>query len=277
MKTALTIAGSDSGGGAGVQADLKTMLVHRVYGMSVITALTAQNTTGVSDVFPVSPEFLAEELDSVFTDIFPDAVKIGMLGNEALMKVVCNKLKTYHPNNIVVDPVMVSTSGTVLTSNAAIELVKTELFPKAYVITPNIPEAELLTGMKIRNKEDVVEAATLLSEMYEKTAVLIKGGHAIEGADDFLLYNEISKPDCITKKHIWINGDKIECENNHGTGCTLSSAIASNLANGMSVVEAVTRAKRYVECLMRSGLNLGKGNGPLDHGAVLGYDWLSRC
>ncbi|MBE5958770.1 MAG: bifunctional hydroxymethylpyrimidine kinase/phosphomethylpyrimidine kinase [Lachnospiraceae bacterium] len=267
MKKVLTIAGSDSSGGAGIQADLKTMLAHGVFGMSAITALTAQNTTGVADIMEATPQFLANEIDSVFEDIFPDAVKVGMLGNAELTRVVSDKIKQYKPKNIVVDPVMVSTSGKILTPVEAMDIVANELFTMADIITPNIPEAEVLCGMKIKNAEDVEKAGTLLGERYPDTAVLIKGGHATEEANDLLIMDG---------NKIWIEGERIDSSNNHGTGCTLSSAIASNLAKGLEMTEAVRLAKRYVADCMRAGLNLGKGNGPLDHGAVLSYEYFEK-
>jgi len=256
MKTALTIAGSDSSGGAGIQADLKTMLANGVYGMSVITALTAQNTTGVQGVLPVPPEFLALQLDSVFTDIVPDAVKVGMTAGKELIGVITDKLAQYGAKQIVVDPVMVSTSGTALLESKAVEILKERLFPLAAVITPNLPETEVLTGRNISTPQDVEKAAEEIGRRYG-CAVLCKGGHREGGADD-LLYHD-------GELH-WFYGKRIENPNTHGTGCTLSSAIASNLAKGQELPEAVANAKEYLSGALGAMLNLGKGNGPLHHG-----------
>lgn len=256
MKTALTIAGSDSSGGAGIQADLKTMLANGVYGMSVITALTAQNTTGVQGVLPVPPEFLALQLDSVFTDIVPDAVKVGMTAGKELIGVITDKLAQYGAKQIVVDPVMVSTSGTALLESKAVEILKERLFPLAAVITPNLPETEVLTGRNISTPQDVEKAAEEIGRRYG-CAVLCKGGHREGGADD-LLYHD-------GELH-WFYGKRIENPNTHGTGCTLSSAIAANLAEGQELPEAVANAKEYLSGALGAMLNLGKGNGPLHHG-----------
>ncbi|MBR3736019.1 MAG: bifunctional hydroxymethylpyrimidine kinase/phosphomethylpyrimidine kinase, partial [Lachnospiraceae bacterium] len=224
MNTALTIAGSDSSGGAGIQADLKTMTMNGVFGMSAITALTAQNTTGVTGIMEVTPEFLEQQLDAVFTDIYPDAVKTGMVSSTDLIKVIAGKLKQYQAKNIVVDPVMVATSGAKLISDDAIDTLKEYLFPLATVITPNIPEAEVLSGMKIASEEDMVTAAKVIYERFG-CAVLCKGGHQVNDAND-LLYKENGP--------VWFAGKRINNPNTHGTGCTLSSAIASNLAKGQT-------------------------------------------
>lgn len=255
-KTALTIAGSDSSGGAGIQADIKTMQANGVYAMSAITALTAQNTTGVTGIMEVSPEFLENQLDAVITDIRPDAVKIGMVSSEKLIKTISKKLKEYHAENIVVDPVMVATSGSRLISENAIETLKTQLLPMASVITPNIPEAEVLAEMEIRSEKDMVEAAKKINEMYH-CAVLCKGGHSLNDANDLLYQNG---------KAIWFRGKRINNPNTHGTGCTLSSAIASNLAKGYSLEESIHRAKEYISGALAAMLDLGKGSGPMDHG-----------
>lgn len=259
-KTALTIAGSDSSGGAGIQADIKTMQANGVYAMSAITALTAQNTTGVSGIFEVTPEFLGQQLDAVFTDIFPDAVKIGMVASGELVKMIALKLKEYKAERIVVDPVMVSTSGSRLISEEAIQILKTELFPLASVLTPNIPEAEVLFGASIHSAEDMERAAQAISEEYH-CAVLLKGGHQLNDAND-LLYAE--------GKSRWFYGRRIENSNTHGTGCTLSSAIASNLAKGYGLEEAVERAKEYISGALAAMLDLGAGSGPMDHGFDVG-------
>ena len=255
-KTTLTIAGSDSSGGAGIQADIKTMQANGVYAMSAITALTAQNTTGVSGIFEVTPEFLGQQLDAVFTDIYPDAVKIGMVASAELVKMIAFKLKEYKAERIVVDPVMVSTSGSRLISEEAIQILKTELFPLASVLTPNIPEAEVLFGASIHSAEDMERAAQAISEEYH-CAVLLKGGHQLNDAND-LLYAE--------RKSRWFYGRRIDNPNTHGTGCTLSSAIASNLAKGYGLEEAVERAKEYISGALAAMLDLGAGSGPMDHG-----------
>lgn len=255
MHKSLTIAGSDSSGGAGIQADLKTMTALGVYGMSAITALTAQNTTGVQSIFEVTPKFLEEELDSIFTDIFPDSVKIGMVSNADLIRVISKKLREHNAKNIVVDPVMVSTSGSMLMADGAKDTLLSELFKVADIITPNIPEAEALTGQSIKSKDDMVEAAKKIGEFFEGY-ILLKGGHSADDADD-LLYKNSEK--------IWIKGERIENPNTHGTGCTLSSAIASFLAMGHDVPESVYLAKEFITGAISAKLDLGKGRGPLNH------------
>ena len=265
-KTTLTIAGSDSSGGAGIQADIKTMQANGVYAMSAITALTAQNTTGVSGIFEVTPEFLGQQLDAVFTDIYPDAVKIGMVASAELVKMIAFKLKEYKAELIVVDPVMVSTSGSRLISEEAIQILKTELFPLASVLTPNIPEAEVLFGASIHSAEDMERAAQAISEEYH-CAVLLKGGHQLNDAND-LLYAE--------GKNRWFYGRRIDNPNTHGTGCTLSSAIASNLAKGYGLEEAVERAKEYISGALAAMLDLGAGSGPMDHGFDIGGKFTSQ-
>ena len=255
MKTALSIAGSDTSGGAGIQADLKTMTMNGVFAMSAITALTAQNTTGVQGIFEVTPEFLGMQIDSVFTDIRPDAVKIGMVSSVNLISVIAEKLTAYHAENIVVDPVMVATSGAKLISEDAVSALKEKLLPLATVVTPNIPEAEVLADMKITSPADMVTAAEIISKAYH-CAVLCKGGHSMNDAND-LLYDE--------KGAHWFRGKRIDNPNTHGTGCTLSSAIAANLAKGFPVEESVKKAKAYISGAIRAMLNLGQGNGPLNH------------
>ncbi|MBR3465497.1 MAG: bifunctional hydroxymethylpyrimidine kinase/phosphomethylpyrimidine kinase [Clostridiales bacterium] len=256
MKRVLTIAGSDCSGGAGIQADLKTMLANGVYGMSVITSLTAQNTTGVRAVSNVDPEFLKDQIDSIFEDIVPDAVKTGMIPSKELVEATAEKLKQYNATKIVVDPVMVATSGADLSNEESVRALKEKLIPMATLVTPNIPEAEVLSGMKIKTKEDMTEAARKINRECG-CDVLIKGGHGSNNADDVLLHNG----------EIFIfEMPKIDNPNTHGTGCTLSSAIASNLAKGMTVPQAVRRAKEYITGAIRDGLDLGKGRGPLDHG-----------
>lgn len=278
MYTALTIAGSDSSGGAGIQADIKTMCAHGVYAMSAIAALTAQNTTGVTDIQAVTPDFLAKQIDAVFTDIYPDAIKIGMLSSKDIMATVAYKLVEYRAKNIVLDPVMVSTSGSALMENDAAGFLVGELLPLADIVTPNIPEAQVLTGIEIEGPSDMqVVAAMLYSSIKERkkelsklmrdnggedymysrdTAVLLKGGHSICDADDYLVTNG---------NVILIEGDRVDNPNTHGTGCTLSSAIASNLAMGNDIETSVRNAKNYISCALKAGLNLGKGSGPLNH------------
>nr|MBP3598971.1 bifunctional hydroxymethylpyrimidine kinase/phosphomethylpyrimidine kinase [Eubacterium sp.] len=255
----LTIAGSDCSGGAGIQADLKTMLANGVYGMSVITALTAQNTMGVSAISEVTPTFLRQQLKAVLEDIFPDAVKIGMVPSAALMDVVAEELTRYNVANIVLDPVMIATSGSRLMDEKAVKTLKETLLPLATLVTPNIPEAEVLSGMNIQSEEDMVAAAKTISDAYE-CAVLCKGGHRVNDAND-LLYDH--------GEMIWFYGARIENPNTHGTGCTLSSAIASNLANGLSLEMAVQDAKSYIEGALAAMLDLGNGSGPLDHGYAI--------
>ncbi len=266
MKTALTIAGSDSSGGAGIQADLKTMQANGVYGMSAITALTAQNTTGVQGIFEVTPEFLEQELDSVFQDIRPDAVKIGMVSSEALIRSIAKKLKEYRADHIVVDPVMVATSGSKLLNDGAVQTLTQELLPLAEVITPNIPEGEVLTGMEIRSEEDMITAAEMISKK-SGCAVLMKGGHSLNDANDLL---------CRNGGYQWFRGRRIDNPNTHGTGCTLSSAIASNLAKGLDLDTAVERAKEYISGALAAQLDLGSGAGPMDHGFDLGGKFASH-
>ena len=255
MKTALTIAGSDSSGGAGIQADIKTMTANGVYAMSAITALTAQNTTGVYGILEVTPEFLANQLDCIFTDIRPDAVKTGMVSSSALIEVIAQKLTQYKAENLVIDPVMVATSGAKLISDEAIETLKGKLLGLATLITPNIPEAQVLSGMDIRTAEDMERAAKAIYEAYG-CAVLCKGGHQLNDANDLLYSKEGAR---------WDHGRRIANPNTHGTGCTLSSAIASNLAKGYSLDEAVERAKAYISGALAAMLDLGKGSGPMNH------------
>ncbi len=252
----LTIAGSDSSGGAGIQADLKTMAAHKVYGMSAITALTAQNTTGVAGVMEATPEFVAQQIDCVFTDIRPDAVKIGMVSSAPIISAIAAKLKEYDAKNIVVDPVMVATSGSRLIQDDALSTLRGELMPLGAVVTPNMAEAEVLAGFKIETREEMERAAEIIARDLPG-AVLIKGGHLSESADDLLFTGG---------RRVWLASPRVDNPNTHGTGCTLSSAIACNLARGLSVEESVRRAKAYITGALKSGLNLGSGSGPLDHG-----------
>lgn len=255
MYKVLSIAGSDCSGGAGIQADLKTITAHKMYGMTVITALTAQNTTGVYGVLEASKEFVAQQIDCVFQDIRPEAVKIGMVSNAEIITAIADKLEEYEAQNIVVDPVMISTSGSRLLNEDAMEALKTRLIPLADIITPNIPEAECLSGMTIESNADMVRAAEKIA-LFCRGAILIKGGHLEDSADDLLYYE-----DC----PIWFPGRKVNNPNTHGTGCTLSSAIACNLAEGRILEIAVHRAKQYVKGALLAGLDLGAGSGPLDH------------
>ena len=255
MRTALTIAGSDTCGGAGIQADIKTMTANGVYAMSAITALTAQNTTGVTGIMEVTPEFLKLELDTVITDIRPDAVKIGMVSASELIRVISETIRNYELDNVVVDPVMVATSGARLISGDAIGSLKECLLPLATVLTPNIPEAEVLSSMEIKSPEDMVTAAELISKTYG-CAVLLKGGHNMNDANDLLYRDGGFK---------WFNGKRIDNPNTHGTGCTLSSAIASNLAKGYDLDTAVEKAKNYISGALAAMLDLGKGSGPMNH------------
>ena len=255
MRTALSIAGSDSSGGAGIQADIKTMTANGVYAMTAVTALTAQNTTGVTDILEATPSFLAAELDAVFTDIFPDAVKIGMVSSAELITVIADKLTQYGARHIVVDPVMVATSGSKLLRDDAIGALTDRLLPLAEVLTPNIPEAEILADMKIESPADMETAARTISEKYG-CAVLCKGGHDLNDANDLLWKNGQAR---------WFKGRRIDNPNTHGTGCTLSSAIASNLAKGYELDQAVERAKAYISGALAAQLDLGKGRGPMNH------------
>ena len=255
MKTALTVAGSDCSGGAGIQADLKTMTMNGVYAMSAITALTAQNTTGVRAIQESTPEFLKQQLDAIFQDIYPDAVKIGMVSSCKLIRVIADRLKYYDAKNVVVDPVMVATSGSALMKTDAVRTLVEELIPLASLVTPNVPEAEILSGLTIKTKEDMMTAAKQLGDRYH-CAVLLKGGHSINDANDLLYANG---------KLMWFEGKRIDNPNTHGTGCTLSSAIAANLAKGFTLAESVQRAKNYISGALGAMLDLGKGSGPMNH------------
>lgn len=259
MKTALSIAGSDPSGGAGIQADLKTMTLHGVYGMSVITALTAQNTAGVFGIHEVPPEFVRQQLEAVFSDIPPDAVKIGMVASAPLMETIARSLRDYHAPQVVVDPVMVSTSGARLMAPEAVETLRRELLPLAVLVTPNVPEAEILAGMPVRSPEDMEAAGKRIYEAYG-CGVLCKGGHAVNDANDLLYTGEGPQ---------WFPGRRIHNPNTHGTGCTLSSAIAANLALGLDLSAAIQGAKDYLSGALAAMLDLGAGHGPLDHAYIL--------
>ena len=255
MKTALTIAGSDCSGGAGIQADLKTMTMNGVYAMSAITAMTAQNTTGVRAIQESTPDFLKQQIDAVFEDIYPDAVKIGMVASRELIRVIADRLKYYNAKNVVIDPVMVATSGSALMKNDAVETLIKELLPISSLVTPNIPEAQVLSGLTIETKEDMITSAKLIGDSCH-CAVLLKGGHSINDAND-LLYAD--------GELVWFEGKRINNPNTHGTGCTLSSAIASNLAKGFALAESVQRAKDYISGALAAMLDLGEGSGPMQH------------
>ena len=267
-KTTLTIAGSDSSGGAGIQADIKTMTMNGVYAMSAITALTAQNTVGVKSICESTPEFLAQQLDSVFEDIYPNAVKIGMVPSSQLISVIAEKLRFYKTKNVVVDPVMVATSGSALMKNNAIKTLVDKLLPLATLVTPNIPEAQVLSGIDINSKEDMLRGAKYIGDTYN-CSVLLKGGHSINDAND-LLYSK--------GEFVWFEGERIDNPNTHGTGCTLSSAIASNLAKGFTLTQSVKRAKAYISDALKSQLDLGQGSGPMKHNFNLSgkYSEVSR-
>ena len=255
MKTALTIAGSDCSGGAGIQADLKTMTMNGVYAMSAITALTAQNTTGVRAIQESTPDFLKQQIDAVFEDIYPDAVKIGMVASGELIRVIADRLRYHNAKNVVIDPVMVATSGSALLKNDAVQTLIAELLPVSTLVTPNIPEAQILSGCTIESKEDMIAAAKQIGDAHH-CAVLLKGGHSINDANDLLYANG---------ELVWFEGKRINNPNTHGTGCTLSSAIASNLAKGFPLAESVRRAKAYISGALAAMLDLGKGSGPMNH------------
>ncbi len=257
MKKVLTIAGSDSGGGAGIQADLKTMTAHKTYGASVITAVTAQNTLGVQAVNTLSPEFVAEQIDSVLSDIKIQAAKTGMLASKEIVKVTAGKCREYGIKNLVVDPVMVATSGDLLLEREAVDTYKEELIPEARIITPNINEAKILAGKEV---EDDVAPETLARVLYKLGSdyVLIKGGHGSQGREIIdLLYDGSDLCE--------IKGERIKTPHTHGTGCTLSAAIASFLAHDYKMKEAVKRSKIFVTEAIRSGIDIGEGNNPLNH------------
>ena len=256
MKTVLTIAGSDSIGGAGIQADLKTMCAHHVYGMTVITALTAQNTLGVQAIHTPPAEFARAQLDSIFNDIRPDAVKIGMLSNAAVIHSIAEGLVFHHAETIVIDPVMISTSNHRLLEAEAQQTLINELLPLGTLITPNLPEAAALTGMSpLTSKADMLKAASIIADKTH-AAILVKGGHLNDCADDLLFAD--GQP-------YWYSCKHIDTPNTHGTGCTLSSAIASNLALGYPLPVAVERAKQYISLALQHDPKLGHGNGPLNH------------
>ncbi|MBP2666791.1 MAG: phosphomethylpyrimidine kinase [Firmicutes bacterium] len=255
MKKALTIAGSDSSGGAGIQADLKTFAAHGVFGMSVITAITAQNTLGVTAVQDVWPEIITKQIEAIFDDIGADAVKVGMVSQPDTIRVIAAGLKKYVPELIVVDPVMISKSGYHLLQPDAEAVLISELLPLATVVTPNIPEAEVLTGLSIETLADMEAAARAIHAMGPKN-VLLKGGHRTEDATDILFDGH---------HFVRFEAPRVLTQNTHGTGCTLSSAIAANLAKGLSVEQAVAAAKKYITIAIEHALAIGKGVGPTHH------------
>ena len=256
----LTIAGSDSGGGAGIQADLKTFSAIGCYGMSVITALTAQNTQGVNGIHAIPPEFAVQQIDAVLNDIGTDAVKIGMLYSAELIEAVAQALKKHAARKIVLDPVMVAQSGDKLLQDDAIEAIKTHLMPLADVVTPNIPEASVLCGRPLKQWSDIESAAKTLAQ-HGSRSILIKGGHGEEDNSIDLLF--------LTRENRFVRlaADRIKTNNNHGTGCTLSSAIASYMAKGMDIEEAVQKAKTFMNRAIAAGAQyqIGQGHGPVHH------------
>ena len=268
MRAALPIAGSDSSGGAGILADIISMTMNGVFAMSAITALTAQNTTGVTDIFDSTPHFLAEQLDAVFTDIFPDAVKIGMVSSAELIETIAAKLKEYGAKHIVVDPVMVAPYGAKLLRADAVTALCEQLLPLAEVLTPHIPEAEILCGHSIKTAADMENAAKEISQKFGCN-VLCKGGHNLNDANDLLVLTDGSAA--------WFNGQRIDNPNTHGTGCTLSSAIASNLAKGYDLETAVRRAKAYISGALAAMLDLGHGSGPMNHAFALDNEWSKEA
>lgn len=256
MEAVLSIAGSDSSGGAGIQADIKTIAAHKLYAETAITALTAQNTMGVLGIVEVEPAFVAQQIDAVFGDIRPDAVKVGMVPSAAIIEAVAVRLASHQAENIVVDPVMVATSGARLIDDDAVQALKDTLIPLADIITPNIPEAEVLCGRRIASEEEMERAAKELAEL-TSGAVLVKGGHGSQRADDVLVTEH--------GRVVWLRHKLIPTPNTHGTGCTLSSAIACGLAQDFDVQASVSKAKAYVTGALQYGLDLGQGNGPLNH------------
>ncbi|MDI6601562.1 MAG: bifunctional hydroxymethylpyrimidine kinase/phosphomethylpyrimidine kinase [Thermoanaerobacteraceae bacterium] len=255
MKLALTIAGADSGGGAGIQADIKTFSAHGVFGMSVITSVTAQNTMGVIGIEDISPEMVALQMKAVFEDLYPDAVKIGMVSSEGIIKAIAEGLKTYRPEKVVLDPVMISKSGSPLLKPEAMEALKDELIPLCLVVTPNLMEAEALTGMEIKTPGDMREAARRILDLGAKS-VVVKGGHLTGDALDILYDGQ---------GFYEVTSERIETKNTHGTGCTFSSAIAANLAMGYDLIESVKNAKEYITGAIKNSLNIGHGVGPTNH------------
>ncbi|MCL1798128.1 MAG: bifunctional hydroxymethylpyrimidine kinase/phosphomethylpyrimidine kinase [Eggerthellaceae bacterium] len=256
MLAVLSIAGSDSSGGAGIQADIKTIAAHRLFAETALTALTAQNTTGVFALEELSPRFVAQQIDAVFEDIRPAAVKIGVVSSAAIVEAIAERLAHWKAENIVLDPVMIATSQAKLINDDAVGALRERLIPLANLITPNLFEAEVLSGLSLTTDEEQARAAVLLAQS-TRCAVLVKGGHNTERADDVLATKE--------GEVVWARGARIETGNTHGTGCTLSSAIACNLALGLDMAAAVRKAKDYVTGALENGINLGQGSGPINH------------
>lgn len=261
LPAVLSIAGSDSSGGAGIQADIKTITAHGLFAETAITALTAQNTLGVRSVMEATPRIVADQIDAVFEDIPPAAVKVGMVSSAAIIEIIAERLVAHRARNIVVDPVMVATSGSRLIDEGAVSALTGELIPLADVVTPNMPEAEVLAGFAVTDDDSMLRAGRAIVERAAQKgrgiAVLVKGGHGTESADDVLVMADGS--------HRWFRAARIDTANTHGTGCTLSSAIACGLALGRSIEDAVAEAKAYVRGALEAGLDLGRGSGPLDH------------
>ncbi len=255
MKNLLTIAGSDCSGGAGIQADLKTFSAHGTYGMSVIASVVAENTSRVISIQDISTPIIEDQMDAVFQDIRVDGVKIGMLSNAEIMRTVASKLLQYDPPNPVIDPVMIAKGGCALMQPGALKTLIHEMIPQAFLLTPNIPEAVTITGRKIETTEDMKEASQIIYDMGAKN-VLIKGGHLEGDAEDILFDGE---------QFVYYRNKRILTKNTHGTGCTFSSAIAANLANGMEVRDAVGAAKEYITTAIEHALPIGKGHGPVNH------------
>lgn len=266
MKKVLTIAGSDCIGGAGIQADLKTFAAHRVYGMSVIVSVVAENTFRVIDIQDITAEMIEKQIDAVFEDIEVDAVKVGMLSKPCCMGAVAKKLREYKPKNLVIDPVMVAKNGSYLMAPESLDMLKSDIIPLADLLTPNIPEAEVITGMHIESTDNMQEAAIAIAELGARS-VLVKGGHAIGDAVDVLYSGG---------KFNYFKAERINTKNTHGTGCTYSSAIASNLALGLPMEEAVGQAKAYVTTAIQHALDIGEGCGPTNHFYDLYNNGLKR-
>ena len=255
IRKALTIAGSDSGGGAGIQADLKTFAALGVYGTSAITAVTAQNTIGVTQVLALHPTLVGAQIDAIMDDIGAHALKTGMLANAGIIEMVVNKIRQHRLKNLVVDPVMVATSGDLLIKRNAVAVLRSQLIPLAAVVTPNIPEAEELTGMRLRGDQDIAAAARLIVAMGAK-AVVIKGGHLKGPAIDLFFDG---------KKFIALKAPRVRTKNTHGTGCTFSAAVAAYLAQGKNLESAVRAAKKYITAAIRAGFTVGAGHSPVHH------------
>ncbi|WP_283170543.1 bifunctional hydroxymethylpyrimidine kinase/phosphomethylpyrimidine kinase [Curtanaerobium respiraculi] len=258
IPSVLSIAGSDSSGGAGIQADLKTIAAHKLYGETAITAVTAQNTLGVLAVAYLDPAFVSQQIEAVFDDIRPAAVKIGMVGNADIARAVARTLRDVEAENVVLDPVMVATSGSSLMADAAVQAVVDELLPVADIVTPNIPEAAVLSGRRVEAQKDMSAAAQAIQTLMGRGKwVLVKGGHLADCADDLLLTEH--------GREVWLRRKRVATSNTHGTGCTLSSAIACGLARGFDMQASVSKAKSYLSGALESDPGMGRGSGPLDH------------